>query len=86
MRRTPLRKLCGTTIPEPFNSSGNILDVLFHTDIHVARTGFEFQWIAVRTQRPISAGMLTFWCESKVVRIFKIFGKNGTKSLRSLDL
>ena len=34
-------KLCGTTIPDPIESSGSSLTLIFHTDGSTVRTGFE---------------------------------------------
>ena len=33
-------KLCGTTLPEPIESSGSSLTLIFHTDHNTVRTGF----------------------------------------------
>ena len=34
-------KLCGTTIPDPIESSGSSLTLIFHTDVNTVETGFE---------------------------------------------
>ena len=35
--------LCGSTIPQPISSTGNILHILFHSDSSTAKTGFKIQ-------------------------------------------
>ena len=34
-------RLCGTTIPDPIESSGSSLTLIFHTDVNTVETGFE---------------------------------------------
>ena len=34
-------RLCGTTIPDPIESSGSSLTLIFHTDVNTVGTGFE---------------------------------------------
>ena len=40
---SPEGNLCGSTIPEPILSTGNILHILFHSDSSTAKTGFKIQ-------------------------------------------
>ena len=40
-------KLCGSDKPSPVMSSGNTMDVTFHTDHSVKRNGFKATWAAV---------------------------------------
>ena len=34
-------RLCGTTIPDPIESSGSSLTLIFHTDVNTVGTGFK---------------------------------------------
>lgn len=38
---------CGTTAPQPFTSTGNVMTVVFHTDISATGRGFLLSWTAV---------------------------------------
>ena len=53
---TQLKKLCGTSLPSPINSSGNKLTVIFHSDHSVNKKGFQANWKAVSG---VSSGEVT---------------------------
>jgi hypothetical protein len=40
-------KICGTNPPQPFSSTGNVMTVVFHTDVSAVGRGFLFNWTAV---------------------------------------
>lgn len=42
-----LLKICGTTSPPPFSSTGNVMTVIFHTDVSATGRGFLLSWTAV---------------------------------------
>jgi len=41
------QKYCGSDVPSPIISSGNTMDITFHSDRSVRRTGFKASWEAV---------------------------------------
>ncbi|XP_067930809.1 cubilin-like [Watersipora subatra] len=42
-----LLRTCGTELPTPFSSTGNVMTVVFHTDVSAAGRGFLLSWSAV---------------------------------------
>ncbi|XP_061178089.1 cubilin-like [Saccostrea echinata] len=45
-------RFCGTSVPSPFMSTGNVMRVEFRTDFSSSGQGFLFQWVATSDQIP----------------------------------
>ena len=54
-------KYCGSNKPSPILSSGNTMDITFHSDFSVARSGFNATWEVVENSGKLFPLLVEFF-------------------------